>query len=416
MTKQEKLKKSKLINLLKNNNNTNLDELLNNNNISTLILELLSLDEFIEYNLPLYRYSGDKIKITKNNIKNLFERGYFNDTDFFEKKSDKEQNIKMEILYYLYNEHKKTIEEYIQNSNNVSEDIKKIIYCLDEIKSNPNNVSKYLHNDSIVNKYYLNYAFENGLVLSNSNLNLASDCPIYTDYKFIKKSINYDYTNIIHANFDDRKMKRLLKIAKDNKFDFSYDNLSKFNKDCNAFSCEEFMKEAINYDCNNIIYSKRVTNSLIKYSIEKGFDFSYDNLEKLFDKSNNIFDNRIFMEKAIENDLDNICLYSGVFLSENIINKIIDNFDFSYENLSKIYEFNYNNYLFLSKEIMQKAIEFNNDNIKFCILHDYNFYKNEIIEKKIENFTRNIARIRKNIKRIVYEFRRRKRFNRGKSK
>ena len=61
MTKQEKLKKSKLINLLKNNNNTNLDELLNNNNISTLILELLSLDEFIEYNLPLYRYSGDKI-------------------------------------------------------------------------------------------------------------------------------------------------------------------------------------------------------------------------------------------------------------------------------------------------------------------------------------------------------------------
>lgn len=48
MTKQEKLKKSKLINLLKNNNNTNLDELLNNNNISTLILELLSLDEFIE--------------------------------------------------------------------------------------------------------------------------------------------------------------------------------------------------------------------------------------------------------------------------------------------------------------------------------------------------------------------------------
>ena len=384
MTKQEKLKKSKLINLLKNNNNTNLDELLNNNNISTLILELLSLDEFIEYNLPLYRYSGDKIKITKNNIKNLFERGYFNDTDFFEKKSDKEQNIKMEILYYLYNEHKKTIEEYIQNSNNVSEDIKKIIYCLDEIKSNPNNVSKYLHNDSIVNKYYLNYAFENGLVLSNSNLNLASDCPIYTDYKFIKKSINYDYTNIIHANFDDRKMKRLLKIAKDNKFDFSYDNLSKFNKDCNAFSCEEFMKEAINYDCNNIIYSKRVTNSLIKYSIEKGFDFSYDNLKKLFDKSNNIFDNRIFMEKAIENDLDNICLYSGVFLSENIINKIIDNFDFSYENLSKIYEFNYNNYLFLSKEIMQKAIEFNNDNIKFCILHGYNFYKNEIIEKKLK--------------------------------
>ena len=384
MTKQEKLKKSKLINLLKNNNNTNLDELLNNNNISTLILELLSLDEFIEYNLPLYRYSGDKIKITKNNIKNLFERGYFNDTDFFEKKSDKEQNIKMEILYYLYNEHKKTIEEYIQNSNNVSEDIKKIIYCLDEIKSNPNNVSKYLHNDSIVNKYYLNYAFENGLVLSNSNLNLASDCPIYTDYKFIKKSINYDYTNIIHANFDDRKMKRLLKIAKDNKFDFSYDNLSKFDKDCNAFLCEEFMKEAINYDCNNIIYSKRATNSLIRYSIEKGFDFSYDNLKKLFDKSNNIFDNRIFMEKAIENDLDNICLYSGVFLSENIINKIIDNFDFSYENLSKIYEFNYNNYLFLSKEIMQKAIEFNNDNIKFCILHDYNFYKNEIIEKKLK--------------------------------
>ena len=48
MTKQEKLKKSKLINLLKNNNNTDLDELLNNNNISTLILELLSLDEFIE--------------------------------------------------------------------------------------------------------------------------------------------------------------------------------------------------------------------------------------------------------------------------------------------------------------------------------------------------------------------------------
>ncbi len=392
MTKQEKSKKSKLINLLKNNNNTDLDTLLNSNDLYGC-LYLLSLDEFIEYNLPLNKYIGNKIKITRNNIKNLFERGYFNDTDLFEKKSDtdlfekksdKEQNIKMEILYYLYNEHKKTIEEYIQNSNNVSENIKKIIYCLDEIKSNPNNVSKYLHNDSIVNKYYLNYAFENGLVLSNSNLNLASDCPIYTDYKFIKKSINYDYTNIIHANFDDRKMKRLLKIAKDNRFDFSYDNLSKFNKDCNAFSCEEFMKEAINYDCNNIIYSKRVTNSLIKYSIEKGFDFSYDNLKKLFDKSNNIFDNRIFMEKAIENDLDNICLYSGVFLSENIINKIIDNFDFSYENLSKIYEFNYNNYLFLSKEIMQKAIEFNNDNIKFCILHGYNFYKNEIIEKKLK--------------------------------
>ena len=33
---------------------------------------------------------------------------------------------------------------------------------------------------------------------------------------------------------------------------------------------------------------------------------------------------------------------------------------------------------------MQKAIEFNNDNIKFCILHDYNFYKNEIIEKKLK--------------------------------
>lgn len=383
MTKQEKLKKSKLINLLKNNNNKDLDKLLNSNDLYSC-LYLLSLDEFIEYNLPLNKYIGNKIKITRNNIKNLFERGYFNDTDLFEKKSDKEQNIKMEILYYLYNEHKKTIEEYIQNSNNVSENIKKIIYCLDEIKSNPNNVSKYLHNDSIVNKYYLNYAFENGLVLSNSNLNLASDCPIYTDYKFIKKSINYDYTNIIHANFDDRKMKRLLKIAKDNKFDFSYDNLSKFDKDCNAFSCEEFMKEAINYDCNNIIYSKRATNSLIKYSIEKGFDFSYDNLKKLFDKSNNIFDNRIFMEKAIENDLNNICLYSGSVLSENIINKIIDNFDFSYENLSKIYEFNYNNYLFLSKEIMQKAIEFNNDNIKFCILNDYNFYKNEIIEKNLK--------------------------------
>ena len=56
----------------------------------------------------------------------------------------------MEILYYLYNEHKKTIEEYIQNSNNVSEDIKKIIYCLDEIKSNPNNVSKYLPNFSLL--------------------------------------------------------------------------------------------------------------------------------------------------------------------------------------------------------------------------------------------------------------------------
>lgn len=124
MTKQEKLKKSKLINLLKNNNNTDLDTLLNSNDLYGC-LYLLSLDEFIEYNLPLNKYIGNKIKITRNNIKNLFERGYFNDTDLFEKKSDKEQNIKMEILYYLYNEHKKTIEEYIQNSNNVSENIKK---------------------------------------------------------------------------------------------------------------------------------------------------------------------------------------------------------------------------------------------------------------------------------------------------
>ena len=33
MTKQEKLKKSKLINLLKNNNNTDLDTLLNSNDL-----------------------------------------------------------------------------------------------------------------------------------------------------------------------------------------------------------------------------------------------------------------------------------------------------------------------------------------------------------------------------------------------
>ena len=87
MTKQEKLKKSKLINLLKNNNNTDLDTLLNSNDLYSC-LYLLSLDEFIEYNLPLNKYIGNKIKITRNNIKNLFERGYFNDTDLFEKKSD----------------------------------------------------------------------------------------------------------------------------------------------------------------------------------------------------------------------------------------------------------------------------------------------------------------------------------------
>ena len=83
-------------------------------------------------------------------------------------------------------------------------------------------------------------------------------------------------------------------------------------------------------------------------------------LDLWLEKVKNIYDNfslRMDVKKWTEILNADVCISLDtnseacekllLFLSENIINKIIDNFDFSYENLSKIYEFNYNNYLFL---------------------------------------------------------------------
>ena len=328
MTKQEKLKKEKLINLLKNNNNTDLFTLLNSNDLY-IYLYLLSLDEFIEYNLPLNEYKGDKIKITRKNIKNLFEKGYFNDIDLSEENFNIEQNLKMKILYYLYNEHKKMIEEYIQNSDDVSENIKKFIYCLDEIKNNPKDVRKYLNNDSIANRYYLSCAFENGLEPSNDNLSLDINCPIYKNYKFMKKSIMYNSDAIVYASYS-KEYYKLLKIAKKKNFDFSFENLSKFNKKCHAFSDFSFSREALNTDLNNIY------------------------------------------------------LLGTYYFPENEINKIIDNFDLSYGSLSRMYEFNDNNNLFHREKIMKKALEFDHDNIKFYARFFRFDLGEEIIEKHLK--------------------------------
>ena len=76
-------------------------------------------------------------------------------------------------------------------------------------------------------KFLLEYLFENGLEPSNENLSLNINCPIYENYKFMKKSIKHNSDAIVYAKMDTDSFEKLLKIAKRKDFNFSFENLSK---------------------------------------------------------------------------------------------------------------------------------------------------------------------------------------------
>lgn len=365
--KEQSVEKEKLIELLKNlvfPTEYNIEEALAENGYTKEILKILTLDEFISLNLPLGMFQGNlRDSLTEKNVSQIFNSyGFFGET-----------NEKLyEISYYIYKDHNKWLKKGL---NNLTEN-----FWLKDFFDKLDGIKKYKEGTYLINefnkdksKFLLEYLFENGLEPSNENLSLNINCPIYENYKFMKKSIKHNSDAIVYAKMDNDSFKKLLKIAKRKDFNFSFENLSKFNKDCSAFYSDEFIKEAINVDCNNIIYSRNLSTNLISYAINKGFDLSYKNLSR-FDKKNDIFSNNEFIMKAIEFDSQNLIFYKQNSIPDNLLKKALENnFNFSFENLSKIKDYNLSNIIFKNELFMEKAIQADANNLKFFNNAQFNY-------------------------------------------
>lgn len=365
--KEQSVEKEKLIELLKNlvfPTEYNIEEALAENGYTKEILKILTLDEFISLNLPLGMFQGNlRDSLTEKNVSQIFNSyGFFGET-----------NEKLyEISYYIYKDHNKWLKKGL---NNLTEN-----FWLKDFFDKLDGIKKYKEGTYLINefnkdksKFLLEYLFENGLEPSNENLSLNINCPIYENYKFMKKSIKHNSDAIVYAKMDNDSFKKLLKIAKRKDFNFSFENLSKFNKDCSAFYSDEFIKEAINVDCNNIIYSRNLSTNLISYAINKGFDLSYKNLSR-FDKKNDIFSNNEFIMKAIEFDSQNLIFYKQNSIPDNLLKKALENnFNFSFENLSKIKDYNLSNIIFKNELFMEKAIQADPNNLKFFNNAQFNY-------------------------------------------
>ncbi len=365
--KEQSVEKEKLIELLKNlvyPTEYNIEEALAENGYTKEILKILTLDEFISLNLPLEMFQGNlRDSLTEKNVSQIF-----NSYAFFGETNEK----LYEISYYIYKDHNKWLKKGL---NNLTENywLKNFFDELDGIKKHTRGTELISEYNKYESKFLLEYLFENGLEPSNENLSLNINCPIYENYKFMKKSIKHNSDAIIYAKMDIDSFEKLLKIAKRKDFNFSFENLSKFNKDCSAFYSDEFIKEAINVDCNNIIYSRNLSTNLISYAINRGFDLSYKNLSR-FDKKNDIFSNNEFIMKAIEFDSQNLIFYKQNSIPDNLLKKALENnFNFSFENLSKIKDYNLSNIIFENELFMEKAIQADPNNLKFFNNAKFNY-------------------------------------------
>lgn len=365
--KEQSVEKEKLIELLKNlvyPTEYNIEEALAENGYTKEILKILTLDEFISLNLPLEMFQGNlRDSLTEKNVSQIF-----NSYAFFGETNEK----LYEISYYMYKDHNKWLKKGL---NNLTENywLKNFFDELDGIKKHTRGTELISEYNKYESKFLLEYLFENGLEPSNENLSLNINCPIYENYKFMKKSIKHNSDAIIYAKMDIDSFEKLLKIAKRKNFNFSFENLSKFNKDCSAFYSDEFIKEAINVDCNNIIYSRNLSTNLISYAINRGFDLSYKNLSR-FDKKNDIFSNNEFIMKAIEFDSQNLIFYKQNSIPDNLLKKALENnFNFSFENLSKIKDYNLSNIIFENELFMEKAIQADPNNLKFFNNAKFNY-------------------------------------------
>lgn len=365
--KEQSVEKEKLIELLKNlvyPTEYNIEEALAENGYTKEILKILTLDEFISLNLPLEMFQGNlRDSLTEKNVSQIF-----NSYAFFGETNEK----LYEISYYIYKDHNKWLKKGL---NNLTENywLKNFFDELDGIKKHTRGTELISEYNKYESKFLLEYLFENGLEPSNENLSLNINCPIYENYKFMKKSIKHNSDAIIYAKMDIDSFEKLLKIAKRKNFNFSFENLSKFNKDCSAFYSDEFIKEAINVDCNNIIYSRNLSTNLISYAINRGFDLSYKNLSR-FDKKNDIFSNNEFIMKAIEFDSQNLIFYKQNSIPDNLLKKALENnFNFSFENLSKIKDYNLSNIIFENELFMEKAIQADPNNLKFFNNAKFNY-------------------------------------------
>ena len=369
--KEQSVEKEKLIELLKNlvfPTEYNIEEALAENGYTKEILKILTLGEFISLNLPLGMFQGNlRDSLTEKNVSQIFN-------SYVYLYSDEEMNEKLyEILYYIYKDHNKWLKKSHSNLLENNMFVMNFIYELDRIKKHKEGTNLFSEVNKDRSKFLLEYLFENGLEPSNENLSLNINCPIYENYKFMKKSIKHNSDAIVYAKMDNDSFKKLLKIAKRKDFNFSFENLSKFNKDCSAFYSDEFIKEAINVDCNNIIYSRNLSTNLISYAINKGFDLSYKNLSR-FDKKNDIFSNNEFIMKAIEFDSQNLIFYKQNSIPDNLLKKTLENnFNFSFENLSKIKDYNLSNIIFKNELFMEKAIQADPNNLKFFNNAQFNY-------------------------------------------
>lgn len=365
--KEQSVEKEKLIELLKNlvyPTEIYIEEALAENGYTKEILKILTLDEFISLNLPLEMFQGNlRDSLTEKNVSQIF-----NSYAFLGWRNEK----LYEISYYIYKDHNKWLKKGL---NNLTENywLKNFFDELDGIKKHKEGTNLISEVNKDRSKFLLEYLFENGLEPSNENLSLNINCPIYENYKFMKKSIKHNSDAIVYAKMDTDSFEKLLKIAKRKNFNFSFENLSKFNKDCSAFYSDEFIKEAINVDCNNIIYSRNLSTNLISYAINKGFDLSYKNLSR-FDKKNDIFSNNEFIMKAIEFDSQNLIFYKQNSMPDNLLKKTLENnFNFSFENLSKIKDYNLSNIIFENELFMEKAIQADPNNLKFFNNAQFNY-------------------------------------------
>lgn len=365
--KEQSVEKEKLIELLKNlvyPTEIYIEEALAENGYTKEILKILTLDEFISLNLPLEMFQGNlRDSLTEKNVSQIF-----NSYAFLDWRKEK----LYEISYYIYKDHNKWLKKGL---NNLTENywLKNFFDELDGIKKHKEGTNLISEVNKDRSKFLLEYLFENGLEPSNENLSLNINCPIYENYKFMKKNIKHNSDAIVYAKMDTDSFEKLLKIAKRKNFNFSFENLSKFNKDCNAFYSDEFIKEAINVDCNNIIYSRNLSTNLILYAINKGFDLSYKNLSR-FDKKNDIFSNNEFIMKAIEFDSQNLIFYKQNSIPDNLLKKVLENnFNFSFENLSKIKDYNLSNIIFENELFMERAIQADPNNLKFFNNAQFNY-------------------------------------------
>lgn len=408
--KEQSVEKEKLIELLKNlvyPTEIYIEEALAENGYTKEILKILTLDEFISLNLPLEMFQGNlRDSLTEKNVSQIF-----NSYAFLDWRKEK----LYEISYYIYKDHNKWLKKGL---NNLTENywLKNFFDELDGIKKHKEGTNLISEVNKDRSKFLLEYLFENGLEPSNENLSLNINCPIYENYKFMKKSIKHNSAAIVYAKMDTDSFEKLLKIAKRKDFNFSFENLSKFNKDCSAFYSDEFIKEAINVDCNNIIYSRNLSTNLISYAINRGFDLSYKNLSR-FDKKNDIFSNNEFIMKAIEFDSQNLIFYKQDSIPDNLLKKALENnFNFSFENLSKIKDYNLSNIIFENELFMEKAIQADPNNLKFFnnarfnyedIILKYNLkISPKILKKLYSNEITNVKElIDQNPENIIFIFR-----------